>query len=131
MKITVVLHSDDGQRYGVTVPDLEGCFSAGDSIDNALESVKESIELHLEGLLEEGQDLPSILPISQHQNNPDYTDGVWALVDVDTTVFEGETEEIDVTLPRLLLRRIDDYTHAKHLTRSVFLAEAARAAMRL
>jgi len=33
-------------------------------------------------------------------------------------------------LPKLLLKRIDDYTHAKHLTRSVFLAEAARAAMR-
>ncbi|MDO9049211.1 MAG: type II toxin-antitoxin system HicB family antitoxin [Methylobacter sp.] len=36
MKIAVVLHSDDGQRYGVTVPDLAGCFSAGDSIDDAL-----------------------------------------------------------------------------------------------
>lgn len=55
---------------------------------------------------------------------------VWALVDVDTTAFEAEAEEIDIVLPKLLLKRIDDYTHAKHLTRSVFLAEAARAAMR-
>jgi predicted RNase H-like HicB family nuclease len=30
MKIAVILHSDDGQRYSVTVPDLVGCFSAGD-----------------------------------------------------------------------------------------------------
>jgi hypothetical protein len=29
MKFIVVLHTDDGQRYGVTVPDLPGCFSAG------------------------------------------------------------------------------------------------------
>lgn len=131
MKIAVVLHSDDGQRYGVTVPDLAGCFSAGDSIDAALESVKEAIELHLEGLLEEGQDnMPGIAPISQHQNNPDYANVVWALVDVDTTAFEGEAEKIDIVLPKLLLKRIDDYTHAKHLTRSVFLAEAARVALR-
>lgn len=126
MRIAVVLHSDDGQRYGVTVPDLAGCFSAGDSIDDALESVKEAIELHLEGLLEEGQDLPTIAPISQYQNNPDYAGGVWAIVEIDTTAFEGEAEQIDITLPKLLLKRIDDYTHAKHLTRSVFLAEAAR-----
>ncbi len=130
MKIAVVLHSDDGQRYGVTVPDLAGCFSAGDSIDDALESVKEAIELHLEGLLEDGQDMPVIAPISQYQSNPDYAGGVWAVVDVDTTAFEGEAEKIDIVLPKLLLKRIDDYTHAKHLTRSVFLAEAARAAMR-
>ena len=130
MKIAVVLHSDDGLRYGVTVPDLAGCFSAGDNMDDALESVKEAIELHLEGLMEDGQDLPTITPISQHQNNPDYTGGVWAIVDVDTTAFEGETEQIDIILPKLLIKRIDDYTHAKQLTRSGFLAEAARAAMR-
>lgn len=93
-------------------------------------SVKEAIELHLEGLLEDGQDMPIIAPISQHQNNPDYAGGVWAVVDVDTTIFEGEAEKIDIILPKLLLKRIDDYTHAKHLTRPVFLAEAARAAMR-
>lgn len=130
MKIAVVLHSDDGQRYGVTVPDLAGCFSAGDSVEDALESVKEAVELHLEGLLEEGEEMPSLAPISQHQANPDYAGGVWAVVDVDTSAFEGEAEQIDVTLPKLLIKRIDDYARAKHLTRSVFLAEAARAAMR-
>ncbi len=114
MKIAVVLHSDDGQRYGVIVPDLAGCFSAGDSIDNTLESAKEAIELHLEGLSEEGQDLPIITPISQHQNNPDYAGGVWAIVEIDTTAFEGEAEQIDITLPKLLLKRIGDYTHVKH-----------------
>ncbi len=130
MKIAVVLHSDDGQRYGVTVPDLAGCFSAGDSIEDALESVKEAIELHLEGLLEEGEDMPNLAPISRHQASPDYSGGVWAVVEVDTSDFEGEAEQINVTLPKLLIKRIDDYARGKHLTRSVFLADAARAAMR-
>ena len=130
MKITVVLHSDNGQHYGVCVPDLACCFSAGDSIENALESAKEAIELHLEGLIEEGQDMPIIAPLSQHRHNPDYAGGVWAVIEVDTSVVEGKAEKINITLPKLLLKRIDDYTHAKHLTRSGFLAEAARAAMR-
>ena len=54
MRFPVVLHTDDGVRYGVTVPDLPGCFSAGDTFDEALDSVREAIELHLEGLIEEG-----------------------------------------------------------------------------
>ncbi len=113
MKIAVVLHSDDGLRYGVTVPDLAGCFSAGGSVEDALESVVEAIELHLEGLLEEGEEMPVIAPISQHQANPDYSGGVWAVVDVDTTAFDGEAERIDIALPKSLLKRIDDYTHAR------------------
>lgn len=80
--------------------------------------------------MEEEQELPVIAPISRHQQNPDYAGGVWAVVDVDTSAFEGNVEKIDIVLPKLLLKRIDEYTHAKHLTRSGFLAEAARAAMR-
>ncbi|WP_414649587.1 type II toxin-antitoxin system HicB family antitoxin [Dyella sp.] len=49
MRFPVVLHTDDGQHYGVTVPDLPGCYSAGDSIDDALIQVLEAIDLHLEG----------------------------------------------------------------------------------
>lgn len=90
MKFTLVLHSDDGQHYGVSVPDLAGCFSAGDSIENALESAKEAIELHLERLMEAGQELPVIAPISRHQQNPDYAGGVWAVVDVDTSAFSHD-----------------------------------------
>lgn len=44
MKFIVVLHTDDGQRYGVTVPDLPGCFSGGDTLDTALESVRGLVE---------------------------------------------------------------------------------------
>ena len=71
------------------MPDLLGCFSAGDNIDEALESVKEAVELHLEGVLEDGQAFPNIAPIHQHQANPDYANGIWAVVDIDTTAFEG------------------------------------------
>lgn len=36
MKYPVVLHTDDGIRYSVTVPDMPGCFSAGETLDEAL-----------------------------------------------------------------------------------------------
>ena len=130
MRFPVVLHTDDGVRYGVTVPDLPGCFSAGDTFDEALESVREAIELHLEGLIEEGGDVPVPRAIAEHRANLDFADGVWAAVDVDVSRYEGKAEKINITIPRRLLVKIDAYAKAHGSTRSGFPAEAARAAMR-
>ncbi len=130
MRFPVVLHTDDGIRFGVTVPDLPGCFSAGDTFDDALDSVMEAIDLHLEGITEEGGELPVPRPIAEHRANPDFADGVWAAVDVNVSRFEGKAEKINITLPRRLLAKIDSYAAARGKTRSGFLAEAARAAMR-
>ena len=130
MRFPVVLHTDDGVRYGVIVPDLPGCFSAGDTFDEALDSVHEAIELHLEGLIEEGGDVPVPRAIAAHRANPDFADGVWAAVDIDVSRYEGKAEMINVTIPRRLLVKIDEYAKSHGSTRSGFLAEAARSAMR-
>ena len=129
MRFPVVLHTDDGTRFGVTVPDLPGCFSSGDSFDDALTSVLEAIDLHLEGIIEEGGEVPIPAAISSYLNHPDYAGGVWALVDVDVSRFDGKAEKINITLPRRLLAKIDDYARTHGATRSGFLAEAARRAM--
>jgi len=130
MRFPVVLHSDDGIRFGVTVPDLPGCFSAGDDFDKALDFVKEAIELHLEGLVEAGLEIPVPSAITAHRENPDYADGIWATVDVDMSRFDGRAEKINITLPRRLLFRIDEHVRSHGATRSGFLADAARAAMK-
>lgn len=130
MKYPVVLHTDDGVRYGVTVPDLPGCFSAGDTLEQALQNVVEAIELHMEGLTEDGGEVPQPSPLSEHVSNPDYAGGVWALVEVDTARFDGKAEKINITLPRRLLARVDEYARARGMTRSGFLAQAAQQAMR-
>ena len=129
MKFTVVLHTDDGQRYGVTVTDLPGCFSAGDDMEDALQSVLEAIDLHVETLLEDGITLPERAPISVHQANTDYAKGIWAVVDAPVEKYFGPADKINITVPRLILARIDDYAKKHGLSRSAFLVESARAAM--
>lgn len=126
MRYPIVLHSDDGIRYGVTVPDLPGCFSAGDTFDEALESVKEAIDLHAEGLAEDDLDLPLARPIAEHQANPDYANGVWAVVEVDLSRYQGKAEKINITLPRRVLAQVDAYARAHGESRSGFLARAAQ-----
>ena len=44
MLYPVVVHKDQTSDYGVSVPDLPGCFSAGRTLDEALENIKEAIE---------------------------------------------------------------------------------------
>lgn len=129
MKFTVVLHTDDGRRYGVTVPDLPGCFSAGDDLEDALQSVQEAIDLHVEGLIEEGAALPHRQTMALHQANPDYANGVWAVVDVPVEKYFGPAEKINITVPRMVLARIDEYAKRHGQSRSGFLVEAARSAM--
>jgi len=125
MKYALVVHHDEGSAYGVTVPDLPGCFSAGDSFDEALENVVDAIELHLEGMAEEGLDIPRAEPVDAHLENPDFAGGIWGFVEIDLTPFLGKTEKINVTLPSAVIRKID----AKHKNRSRFLAEAALKAL--
>jgi len=130
MRFPVVLHTDDGAHYGVTVPDLPGCFSSGEGVEDALQSVLEAIDLHMEGTIEDGGDLPLPSTVAQHQANPDYAGGVWALVDVDMSRFDGRAEKINITVPRRVLAKIDTYAKAHGVTRSGFLVDAALRVMR-
>ena len=54
MRYPVVIHKDPNSDYGVTVPDVAGCFSAGATLDEALSEVVEAIEAHLEGMQNPG-----------------------------------------------------------------------------
>ena len=87
----VVIHKDADSDYGVTVPDLPGCFSAGPTMDDALANAVEAIATHVEGLLLDGEAIPGPKEIETHQGNPDYSGGMWAVVAVDLSrvTFKG------------------------------------------
>ena len=57
--------SDRNTAFGVIVPDLPGCFSAGDSYQDALVNAREAITLHLESLADMGLDSPAGLTADQ------------------------------------------------------------------
>ncbi len=92
MRYPVVIHKDVNSDYGVTIPDLPGCFSAGDTVDDALIEVVEAIECHIEGLLLDEQPIPTPDSIEYHQNNLDYADGIWAVVSVDLSKLAGKSK---------------------------------------
>ncbi len=56
---TVILHPAEEGGYWVDVPTLPGCYSQGETEDEALVRIREAIEAHLEGLQADGQEIPS------------------------------------------------------------------------
>ena len=47
-----------GGNYSAYVPDLPGCISAGRTVEEAARNIREAIELHLEGIIEDGEPVP-------------------------------------------------------------------------
>lgn len=118
---------DEQSAWGVEVPDIPGCFSAGDDLDDAIQMAREAIEGHLELLAEAGETIPQAMSVTYHAKNAEYTGGVWALVDIDVTRYMGKAEKLNITLPGYLINRIDAYVrqHPEQKSRSGFLAGAA------
>lgn len=121
-------HGTDDQAYGVVVPDLPGCYSAGDTLDEAVDNAKEAIELWLETVIDDGGAVPAPKSIAEHQANPEFTGWIWAVVPVDLAALSDKAERVNITLPARVLRRIDSEAKASGETRSGFIARKALAA---
>jgi predicted RNase H-like HicB family nuclease len=125
MRYPVVLHKEKGSDYGVSVPDLPGCFSAGRTMQEALESAREAVAAHIEGMRLDGDRVPPPTSIDAHQGNPDYAGGVWALVPVEPGTFSGRAKRVNITLPERALTELDACAKSFGETRSGFLLRAA------
>ena len=131
MKFLIAIEpGTENTAYGVVVPDLPGCFSAGDTLEQAFDNARTAIDAHCDILSEDGQHLPPPQSMALHQSDPAYAGWVWAMVDVPVESYWGPAEKVNITLPGRTLKRIDEYARAHGQTRSGFLAEAARQAMR-
>ena len=125
MRYPIVIHKDEGSSYGVTVPDLPGCFSGGETLEDALTASEEAILSHIEVLLMDGETIPEKRLLEEHQANEDYADGVWAIVDADVSKVSGKSVRVNITLPSRVLAIVDEAASRDGETRSGLLAQAA------
>ncbi len=123
----VVIHKDTDSDYGVTVPDIPGCFSAGASIPEALQQVKEAIECHLEGLLLDNEEIPAAnKDHTSLAGLKEYRGGIWHLIEINLNKLDTRTKRINVTIPERTLNRMDRYVKEHRFdSRSGFIAHAA------
>ena len=137
MKYAIVFSSKQNteqytEQYKVVVPDLPGCSVSVESIDLGLEKISQSIKSHLAILAEYGEKIPSALSVEKHRqqyalDNPhSHSQVFWAIVDIDISAYLGKSHKINVTLPELLIKQIDERVgkSSAYKTRSGFIASA-------
>lgn len=125
MRYPIILHTDDNQQFGVTVPDLPGCFSQGDSVENAIDNAREAILFHVEGLVSGKQTIPlptEIVDLSDFHG--DIGTALIAYADVDIESIMGPARRINITIKMASLQVIDIRAKARGMSRSEYLAYA-------
>lgn len=127
MRFPVYVHKGDKGGYGGFIPDIPGCYFAGDSFEAAIADADSAVDAHLEYQAEKGGEMPVARSIDEHLNDEDCTGGYWAFIDVDMGRYNGRSVKLNITLPESLLLRIDSYvkTHKGYGSRSGFFAELA------
>ena len=85
----------DECAWGVEVPDIPGCFSAGENLDDAIAMAREAIEGHLEILAENGWSIPVANNVRLYADNPQYAGCAWEVVEINMTRYLREITDID------------------------------------
>ena len=124
-----LIHKEARSDYGVSFPDFPGVVTAGKDLDDARVMAEEALTLHVEGLLEDGEALPEPSSLEAVMTDPENKNGVAILVAVKSAA--SKSVRVNVTLPEDVLERIDKYAEAHGLSRSGFLAMAAKQAIEL
>ncbi len=124
MQFPIVIHKDTTSSYGISVPDLPGCFSGSETLDDVFAAAREAITCHLEGMLMDGDPIPSKKLIGEHQANPDYAGGIWALIDVDISKLSGKAIRVNITMPARVLAIADEAAIREGESRSALLTHA-------
>jgi predicted RNase H-like HicB family nuclease len=128
MRYTAFIHKDPGSAYGVQFPDVPGCFSAGDTFDEAMTNAAEALAAHIEWLERDGEPVPLPRPpdeVLADPANAEALDGAF-IVSVPLVRDLGSTTRINVSLDLGLLQAIDSEARHRKQTRSAFIASAVK-----
>jgi predicted RNase H-like HicB family nuclease len=68
--IAIVEEADPDKAVGVWFPDLPGCFSAGDNVDEALHNAAGAVAIYAEELAKAGRRLPDPRSIAEIRSDP-------------------------------------------------------------
>jgi antitoxin HicB len=58
MRQVILIPDRESGGYIVEVPSLPGCYSQGDTYDEAIANIREAIDLHIESLIAHGEEVP-------------------------------------------------------------------------
>jgi predicted RNase H-like HicB family nuclease len=124
-----ILEKEHGSLWGVWFPDCPGCVTAAESMQAAVAQAVAALRLWAEGAAAEGDALPEPRSLDALREDPDVREALQrgdAAIVVPLLQDKGRTGRANVSLDAGLLEAIDEAARARGLTRSSFLASAAK-----
>ncbi len=119
-----LVHKESGSAFGVQFPDVPGCFSAADEMDHVVSNAAEALSLWAEDTT-----LPAPRSIENIVSDKDVAAelaGGAFLISVPLNENDTRVVSANISLERGMLKAIDAAARRRRLTRSAFLAQAAR-----
>ena len=117
-----VVHKDEDSAFGVQFPDLPGCFSGADEVEDVIPNAIEALSLWFE---DQDEVDPSSVERVRAAVAEDLADGAF-LVMVPWIGRNTRPTRVNISIDKAMLTAIDSAAATRRLTRSAFLAEAAR-----
>ncbi|WGK70341.1 type II toxin-antitoxin system HicB family antitoxin [Candidatus Haliotispira prima] len=122
------VHKDSESCFGVSFPDLPGCISGGDTLEEALKNATEAVAFQIEGMQQDGAETPT--PRSMDEIYSDASLEEWregaVFVYVPLLIDKGTVKRVNISLDQGILEAIDDAAKRRGITRSAFISGAAR-----
>lgn len=125
----------EGSTWGVTFPDLPGCTSGGDTLEEASSRAREALAGHIAAMVADGDTIPPARRYHDLLRDADFMedcrDGGALPVPVELIEIAAPKERVNIMIDRGTLRRVDEAARAQGASRSAFIENAAKAALPL
>lgn len=122
-----VVHKDEKSAFGMHFPDVPGCFAAADTMEDVVSKGIEALRLYGEDM-----ELPAPRPVEKVRKDKgvasDLAHGAF-LIAVPLIEDDARVVRANITMESGMMRAVDEAARARGLTRSAFLAQAARRAI--
>lgn len=114
-------YADDG--ISVEFPDLPGCFTCGETTEEAIKNAKEALELHLFGMEKDGEVIPNPTPIDKIKIEKNQVIVmIEALMPLVRMEMNNKAVKKTLTIPKWL----NDIAEEKHVNFSLILQQALK-----
>ena len=122
MEYIAYLHKDRNSDFGVSFPDFPGCITAGKTLEEARRMAAEALALHIEGMVADGEEIPTPLTLDALADDPAMTGAVAFLVAVQPP--EDKTVRVNIAARQSQVEKIDARAKRFGLSRSAYLIQA-------
>jgi predicted RNase H-like HicB family nuclease len=122
MEYIAYLHKDRKSDFGVSFPDFPGCVTAGKTLDEARRMAVEALNLHIEGMMEDGEAIPEASALDALANDMAMKGAVAFLVNVDVAEKVGR---FNITARKSQMEEIDRRAKKEGMTRSAYMVASA------